>query len=1028
MAKFSVIGSCISRDLFPVNSPDYTFHTDIRFTSPYTLVSEPVPQQYRITHDDLSEGAGEYGGNWYRKNLWNDINKTVFEALHERHGDYLVVDLADVRIPIAKIRFPGEDKDYFVSNSLPFMAQYEASLKNNKLSDAEITVISPRDIPITEWTAALEAYAKKIGEIFDYEKVILIKNICVSDYISASGTIERFTNYEHLDLIYTSGMLLDTLYEKFEAMMPGCNVIDIPVFALADEKNERGTHPLHMTKSYYSYLLESINAITAGKASELDEIYARYLSIFKSEKQLAELKAYHKSEDSYDYASFVTSSRGRYNVSGEDELLRLHTAALVYNYFSGITSFSRNTHYGINNTVMKNFMTEKTETKYKTVWIHPSAMKDGFHVVGALTLGKGCPISQLEGVLSANTAGSTYLYVGKDHPERIKKFARGVKNSYEVVITKGDYESDPCYMFTTDEKILENDSYTLCAKLIDSGETVSVSIERAYRETEQLDGEDADKMRLNLFEGVMNFNDYYIKEFGITVHDCIKLYVLADIHNKADIEVKSMHHYCVNNHMASVCTARFTKQTIESSWMSPLDFTDGTMLIDLSDKYPTELPSESDLLIKMFNSTGREKYVILNEALIRTAISSKDKFAKYFVTQEIKVKSKESEKTVLVGFFSKNRRWLGKIRKTSGAADFADAKLSISYAARDLVADTEDLGEAASTYIEAKNRLIGYLESLTNQPEITGGLELINKRTLKLFDTIYGNANVDTLRERKAMFRQMKKPASKSMQYTQNGSSFLLKKLDALCRKHGINYWMYNGSLLGACRHGTFIPWDDDIDVGIMRSDIKKLEEIVKDDPYFSIDVLYNLEEADRIYKFRFKGVDLPNYVDIFPFDYCEDERGDTWERLKVFHKHMVDDFKKHSRRLGCHYKSTFTVAPEHLKIFNDLFDKYQKKAEAELGITDKPSKNIIYGFDTCYIVWWPQVYPVDSVFPLSEVTFDGTDFLAFGNAEEILVKNYKKPYTLPKDMVSHRHTARVYEYQMEKLDELMKKLKDYDF
>lgn len=54
----------------------------------------------------------------------------------------------------------------------------------------------------------------------------------------------------------------------------------------------------------------------------------------------------------------------------------------------------------------------------------------------------------------------------------------------------------------------------------------------------------------------------------------------------------------------------------------------------------------------------------------------------------------------------------------------------------------------------------------------------------------------------------------------------MLKDIDAVCRENGIEYFLDAGTCLGAIRHGGFIPWDDDVDLGMRRADYERFLEI----------------------------------------------------------------------------------------------------------------------------------------------------------------------------------------------------------
>ena len=67
---------------------------------------------------------------------------------------------------------------------------------------------------------------------------------------------------------------------------------------------------------------------------------------------------------------------------------------------------------------------------------------------------------------------------------------------------------------------------------------------------------------------------------------------------------------------------------------------------------------------------------------------------------------------------------------------------------------------------------------------------------------------------------------SKNLRKLQLVETSLLETLDRICSKYDIPYFICYGTAIGAIRHKGFIPWDDDIDVGMMRSDYKRLKAV----------------------------------------------------------------------------------------------------------------------------------------------------------------------------------------------------------
>ena len=76
--------------------------------------------------------------------------------------------------------------------------------------------------------------------------------------------------------------------------------------------------------------------------------------------------------------------------------------------------------------------------------------------------------------------------------------------------------------------------------------------------------------------------------------------------------------------------------------------------------------------------------------------------------------------------------------------------------------------------------------------------------------------------------RHMYNPEGSQLRKAQLRMLEMMKFVDKTCRKYNIPYWLDSGTLLGAVRHKGFIPWDDDVDIGMMRKDIKRFIRAVE--------------------------------------------------------------------------------------------------------------------------------------------------------------------------------------------------------
>jgi len=270
----------------------------------------------------------------------------------------------------------------------------------------------------------------------------------------------------------------------------------------------------------------------------------------------------------------------------------------------------------------------------------------------------------------------------------------------------------------------------------------------------------------------------------------------------------------------------------------------------------------------------------------------------------------------------------------------------------------------------------------------------------------------------KKRFFQMLPPADGELRIAQKATTTLLANLDQICRKNNLSYWLMAGTLLGAIRHKGFIPWDDDIDVGMMRDDMERLLEIVKDHPHFWISKVPQIRSFDRgystpvrfLYKHDEKGIKC--FVDIFIFDYADEASDATWSKYLALRKELNDQSQILKNKLETDLSIDRNTAAKQL-----LKDYLVKHREI---LNPKNTKNaVIWGIDNhTYIGKF--VLENSYIFPLCEQEFEKRMYFSMNRPYEHLRFFYRDFYSLPKDKLGHGF--KYDERQIRIMEELMNK------
>lgn len=222
----------------------------------------------------------------------------------------------------------------------------------------------------------------------------------------------------------------------------------------------------------------------------------------------------------------------------------------------------------------------------------------------------------------------------------------------------------------------------------------------------------------------------------------------------------------------------------------------------------------------------------------------------------------------------------------------------------------------------------------------------------------------------------------------------LLNFVVNICNKYNLEYWLDFGLLLGAIRHGGFVPWDDDLDIGMIREDydifLEKIKEEIDNNHlsdvlkisinvhfYKPLPILQLLYYCEEVHDTIIAG------IDIFPYDFIEDiSNCDLNTYLKV--RNSVVNNNRNGMPIN--------------KALKEYFNKFNLSPGAKKYVMSgiEGGRGSFKGFENI-------IFETKDIFPLKKARFENAHYYIPNNPDKFLSETYGDYLNIPQVPYHHQ-------------------------